>query len=65
MEPITLCGAVIVAIGLWVELEPGVKAVVRVMCKSRLFIEIISQSTAPKPASVGRMPICLAKAYRY
>ena len=64
MEPITLCGLVIVAFGLWVEFESGVRAAVRMMCKSPFLTEMHSQPTAQSPAPVGRMPICLAKAYR-
>ena len=63
MEPITLCGAVIVMFGLWVEFEPAVRTVVKVICKSKFFTEIISQSTVQKPVYVRRMPICLAKAF--
>jgi hypothetical protein len=63
MEPITLCGAVIVMFGLWVEFEPRVKAVVSVICKSRFYSEIISQPTVKKPVYVRRMPICVAKAF--
>jgi len=65
MEPITLCGAVIVAFGLWVEFEPRVRAVVKVICKSRVFSEIMSQSTVKKPVYVRRMPICVAKAFHH
>lgn len=65
MEPITLCGAVILMFGLWVEFEPEVRAVVRVVCKCKFFPEIISQATVRKPAYVKRMPICLAKAHHY
>jgi hypothetical protein len=61
MEPITLCGLVIVALGLWVEFEPAVMAVVKMIYKSRFFTSRISQSTAQKHVYV-RMPICLAKA---
>lgn len=64
MEPITLCGAVIVVFGLWVEFEPRLRAIVSGVCKSRLFIEMVSQSTIQRPAYAGKMPICLAKAYR-
>ena len=60
MEPITLCGLIIVAFGLWVELEPSVMAVVKGVCKNRLFTAIISQSTVQKPVYVRRMPICVA-----
>lgn len=57
MEPITLCGLVIVIFGLWVEFEPAVIAVVRKICKSRFFTESISNSTVQKPAYVMRVPL--------
>jgi len=59
MEPITLCGLVIVVFGLWVEFEPAVRAIVRAIYKRLYFTEIISQSTVQKPVYVRRMPICL------
>ena len=65
MEPITLCGLVIVAYGLWVEFEPAVRAVERAICKSKFFTGIISKPTVQKPVYVRRMPICLAKASNY
>lgn len=65
MEPITLCGAVIVVFGLWVEFEPRVMAVVRLISKSKRFVEIISPSTAQKPVYLRRMPICLANISHY
>ena len=65
MEPITLCGAVILAFGLWVELEPRVMAIVRAIRMSRVFTEIILKSTVHKPVYVRRMPICFAKAHHY
>ena len=65
MEPITLCGAVIVIFGLWVEFEPRVMAVVRGINKSKLFAKIISQSSVQRPVYVRRMPICLAKTSHY
>ncbi len=64
MEPITLCGLVIVMFGLWVEFEPALKAVVRVICKSNIFTMIISPPTVQKTVYV-RMPVCLAKAFDY
>ncbi len=63
MEPITLCGLVIVMFGLWVEFEHAVKAVVRVICRSKLFTEALSSSPVHKPVYVKRLPTCLAKAY--
>jgi hypothetical protein len=62
MEPITLCGLVVVMFCLWVELEPAVRAVVNKACKSRWFT---SQPTAQKPVYVRRMPICVAKGFHY
>ena len=65
MEPITLCGAVILAFGLWVEFEPRVMAIVRAIRMSRVFTEIILKSTVHKPVYERRMPICFAKAHHY
>ena len=66
MEPITLCGAVILVFGLWVEFEPRVQAVVRWVGNSKFYKEIILQSTVQKPAYViRRMPICVAKPFHY
>lgn len=65
MEPITLCGAVILVFGLWVEFEPKMRAVVRTICNSKFYNEVISQSTVRKPVYVRRMPICLAKISTY
>jgi len=63
MEPITLCGLVIVVFGLWVELEPVVTAVVKKIRKSILYQEFFSKSAVHKPVYVGKMPICLNKAF--
>lgn len=65
MEPITLCGAVILAFGLWIELEPTLKAVARAICNSKLFKEAFSPSTDQKPVYVRRMPECLVKSSHY
>lgn len=65
MEPITLCGAVIVLFGLWVDVEPRVRAVAREICKSKLFTVVIPQPTVQRPVFVRRMPICLAKPFNY
>ena len=65
MEPITLCGLVIVVFGLWVEFEPAVRTIVRAIYKRLNLTEIISQSTVQKPVYVRRMPICLAKAFHH
>ena len=63
MEPITLCGLIIVMFGLWVELEPAVKAVVKKFRKSILYSELFLKSAVQKPVYVGKLPICLAKAF--
>jgi len=64
MEPITLCGLVIVMFGLWVEFEPATRAIIKMISKINFIAEFVSNSTVRKPVSVSRMPICLAKAYR-
>ena len=63
MEPITLCGLVIVMFGLWVEFEPKVKTVVRMISNSRWYKELFSQSAIQRPKYVARMPVCFAKAH--
>ena len=63
MEPITLCGLVIVMFGLWVEFEPAVKSVVKKIRKSMLYSEFFSNSAAQKSVYVSKMPICLNKAF--
>jgi len=65
MEPITLCGAVIVFFGLWEEYGPGFMAIVRWISKRRIFAELITPSAPQRPAYVRRMPICLAKTSHY
>ena len=65
MEPITLCGLVIVAFGLWVELKPVMMAVFKWLYKSRIITMVISPPTAQKPVYVRRMPICVAKVSHY
>ncbi|HIJ82393.1 MAG TPA: hypothetical protein HPP76_11870 [Desulfuromonadales bacterium] len=65
MEPITLCGVVILAFGLWVEFESTVRALIKAILTSRLFKEIFSATTDQKPVYGGRMPVCHAKAHHY
>jgi hypothetical protein len=65
MEPITLCGAVIVVFGLWVEFEPRIMSVVKWISKIKIFTEIFPQSTTRRPVYVRKMPICLAKTFNY
>ena len=63
MEPITLCGLVIVMFGLRVEFEPTVMAAVRAIRNSRMYKEAFSQSAVQRPKNVARMPVCFAKAH--
>ena len=63
MEPITLCGLVIVMFGLWVEFEPAVMAVLRSIRNSRMYEEVFSPSAVQRPKYVARMPVCFAKAH--
>ena len=63
MEPITLCGLVIVMFGLWVEFEPTVMAIVRAIGNSGMYNELFSKPTAQQPVSVGRMHVCFVKAH--
>jgi len=57
MEPITLCGAVILMFGLWVEFEAELRAVKKMICTSKLFKAATSHSTGRRPAYVRRMPV--------
>jgi len=52
MEPITLCGAVILAVGLWVEFEPIIMKVARAISNSTIMASITSSSTEQKPLYV-------------
>ena len=61
MEPITLCGLVIVLFGLWIELEPVVKSVLKMLRSSKLLTEYAAIQKKQKPVYVRRMPICVAK----
>lgn len=55
MEPITLCGAVIVAFGLWIEFESTVKMLVSAVCKSKIIKKIMTLITAEqKPVYANR-----------
>lgn len=53
MEPITLCGAVILAFGLWVEIEPAVKLVVKVVSNSR-FLTVVPRQSVRRPVYVKK-----------
>ena len=61
MEAITLCGAVIVIFGLWVEFQPALKAFVKMIRTSTFFTQIAFGSEVQKPVYGRKMPICLAK----
>lgn len=64
MEPITLCGAIIVMVGVWVEFEPRVRAVARAARRSPFFKTILAQQVQ-QPVPARRMPLCFAKASHY
>jgi hypothetical protein len=55
MEPITLCGAVIVAFGMWVECEPVIMKVVRKISGSTVMTALTSSTTGQKPLYVKYM----------
>ncbi|MDD2273831.1 MAG: hypothetical protein PHP95_14245 [Desulfuromonadaceae bacterium] len=55
MEPITLCGAVILAVGLWVEFEPTIRKAARAVSNSTIMTAIMSSPTAQKPLYVKYM----------
>ncbi len=61
MEPITLCGLVIVIFGFWIECEPVVAMIVKKTGKWRKLCENAARSTNQKTVYVRRMPICVAK----
>ena len=63
MEPITLCGLVIVMFGLWVEFEPTIMAAVKAFKNSRMCKEMFSQSSVQRPKYVEKMPACFAKSH--
>jgi len=55
MEPITLCGLVIVLFGLWIEFEAVTKTLVQAVCRSKILKRIIALATSEqKPASFNR-----------
>ena len=55
MEPITLCGAVIVAVGLWVEFESIITTVARAISSSKIIKVITSSTTVQRPLYVKYM----------
>ncbi|GFE61834.1 hypothetical protein [Geobacter sp. AOG2] len=55
MEPITLCGIVIVAFGLWIEGESLVKRLARSFCRSNLLKRIMALAPSEqKPVFANR-----------
>ncbi len=65
MEPITLCGALIVIFGLWVEFESKIMMALRWVGKSTIFTDIIAPVNLRRPVCVRKMPICFAKTSHY
>jgi hypothetical protein len=49
MEPITLCGAIIVLFGLWVEFEAVIMKVVRALSRSTAVRGAVSSAKAQRP----------------
>lgn len=62
MEPITLCGLVIVMFGLWVEFSPAVMTVLRAVRNSRIYKELFSQARV-QAVYDGKMVACFAKSH--
>jgi hypothetical protein len=55
MEPITLCGAVILAVGLWVEFEPTIMRVSRAISNSSIITALTPPKTVQRPLYVKYM----------
>ena len=55
MEPITLCGAVILAVGLWVEFESIIMRAARAVSNSSIMTAIMSSPTKQTPLYVKYM----------
>ena len=53
MEPITLCGAVILAFGLWVEIEPLVRRVLKFISNSS-FLTVVPRQSVRRPVYVKK-----------
>ncbi len=62
MEPITLCGAVIVAIGLWVECESIVVTVAVTISKSTVMTALLSSSKEQRSGGLVSPRVC--RSYR-
>jgi hypothetical protein len=55
MEPITLCGAVILAVGLWVEFESIIMKAARAISNCSIMKAIMSPPAAQRPLYVKYM----------
>lgn len=55
MEPITLCGVVILVFGLWVELEPTIVKLAKAISNSNIMTALTSSSPVQKPLYVKYM----------
>ncbi len=55
MEPITLCGAVILAVGLWVEFEPVIMKVVKSISNNSIVTAVTSSPPVQRPLYVKYM----------
>jgi len=54
MEPITLCGLLIVSFGLWVEFESKAKSLARSVCGSKILRRIMATvTTQQRPVYVN------------
>ncbi len=60
MEPITLCGLIIVLFGLWVEFEPAIMRMVTAIRRSRLYAALTAQPVRP-PVYGKRLPLGAAR----
>lgn len=54
MEPITLCGAVIVAFGLWIEFESRLRILARAVSKSEMSARIMSLGSEQRPVPTNK-----------
>jgi len=55
MEPITLCGLVIVLFGLWIECEAIAKTLIQAVRRSKILKGILASATSKqKPANINR-----------
>ncbi len=55
MEPITLCGAVILAVGLWVEFEQIIMKVVKTISNNSVVTAVTSSPPVQRPLYVKYM----------